>query len=155
MHDLIRESAFGQLARFVFPKQFAYPEEVEGFQIPWFQEQEKADAKSISKDSDEPATSPDEPADTPDEKEEVEAAEPAEPKKPAELEARNDYNALMHQETQVEGVRSPGEQAAFRSPQLTRSISRVQTRPWSIERHQTELQETVSRRTTTVIQPEK
>lgn len=58
MYDAVRESAYGQLVRYLTKnKYFKYPEEIEGFQIPWTETTEQTDEKdAVTRPADSPAT---------------------------------------------------------------------------------------------------
>ena len=133
MADLIRESPIGQVIRFVTGNKYLrYPEEIAGFQIPW---EGVANASVEGKLADLSDGSNHER----DEKDSERAAK--------DLEA----DELARRTT----TRGTLETSLRATATISRTKSREQTLPYSVERFQTELQEEAERQQSAIIVPQK
>lgn len=137
MKELIREAALGQIIRFVSRKRlFKYPEEEEGFQIPFERLKHEAKLSRINEDADS------------DKQEDI---------TPATEEFENIDHVLTQEDKgdnfDIEKSVTQGSRAGLDKVQSVKSLSRTQTLPYTRERFEVD-QELEARRTLSLpIQP--
>ena len=134
MADIIRESPLGQVIRLVTRNKFLrYPEEKAGFHIPWDGVVNPSVAEKLADDSDASNHEPDEKEHERDVEKDLEAEE------------------LARKTTTRGTLGTPLGPTAT----ISRTRTREQTLPYSVERFQTELEEAAERKESTVIVPQK
>ena len=132
MADILRESPLGQIIRFVTRGRYLrYPEEVEGFQIPWEQNLNEKHVASTELDK------------------ELEAA--TSPSANTSVQRENE----PHQPHPLSKVATEREQAFMPDHDLIAAKSRESTTPWSEERFDVERQHSLLATESRVIQPQK
>lgn len=138
---IIRDAPIGQIIRLVTGSRYLkYPEEEPGFQLPWesAMAEEKAHEAAVDasgrNSATQPPASPDSEKDSPISDADAEKAD-------------RDYDALTQQPTARSQV--------SRTTRLTtsRTVTREQTRPYTVERFQTEQEEAIDRAQSSVIIP--
>ena len=134
MADIIRESPIGQVIRYATRnKYFRYPEEISGFQIPWEGAVNPSVEEKLADLSDGSEHQPDE--------------------KNGERDAEKDLEAegLARRTTTRGTIGTPLGPTAT----ISRTKTREQTLPYSVDRYQTEVEEEAERKESTVIIPQK
>jgi 2,3-bisphosphoglycerate-independent phosphoglycerate mutase len=133
-----------------------YPEEKQGFSIPWGTETDRNTSFNKGNGG---TTPPYKESDTPPEDEEkgideiVESDSP-----PSQPQPSDGFHDLMKKDTEVDHHERSSINTSRRSSaaaQLSHVMSREQTRPWSIERFETEKADAVNRQLSTIIEPQK
>lgn len=137
MKELIREAAFGQIIRFVSRNRLLkYPEEEEGFQIPFERMAHEAKLAQINEDAD---------------------SEKQEDITPATEEYENIEHVLTQEDKgddfDIEKTGTQGSQAGLDKIQSVKSLSRTQTIPFTRERFELDQQLAAQRTLSLPIQP--
>ena len=153
MTDILRESALGQIIRFVSrDKLLRYPEEEPGFKIPWEEaaaNEKAAEANTapsgIERKATQSANSDDSlsRASTSDEKRDGTAEDAARQQTISQIPT-----------SAVERSETNGEAHVTKTRSVARALTREQTRPWTQERFDIEQNETAERAASAVIQPQ-
>ena len=150
---IIRDSVLGQLIRLATKNRLLqYEEEKPGFQPPWMQVQaelEKANSLKAAPSS-ESGSDPD--------KQQLEPTEEVETAADREDIDRDLEKSLSRIATQREVLTPSGDPVTSqmtRTSTISRNLTREQTRPWTIERHQTERSEVLQAQQSSVIVPTK
>ena len=146
MGEIIRDSILGQLLRLATnDRVLQYFEEKSGFECPWNQVAPEITAQQVP-----PAHPPSDSDDKEglDEKEDIDEAR-------EEVEERDYAQDLEKSLSRTQTARDDQGLSMSRTNTITRTKTREQTMPWTVDRHDTERDEDIQREQSAIIMPTK